>query len=110
MIEYEHLGRVYHLAKNEKEWKEAVARRSVGRGWSNGKGDYHHIAGRHGKLRWMVENGIQIPRKLHGLQKDLDFRKRVVFQKKIKSVVGADLYERLWDMRHFFKFILGERE
>ena len=89
-------GHLYHLvvgkvtkATKDKRWREEVSSSSS---FFPGefRYDYHHIGGRTGCLRWMVENGVMIPRGLHMREKSTNHEDRIEFHGQIQKFSQSD--------------------
>ena len=103
-------GKLYHLVVGkvkqdtlDKRWRKEVLL-SSSLSVSNTELDIHHIAGRVGCLRWLVENGIMIPRPLHILEKSTSHDDRVKFHHRIQKLVGKKKFGELLRIKNWYKY------
>ena len=104
-------GHLYHLvtgrvtsATKDRRWREEVSSSSS---FFPGefRYDYHHIGGRSGCLRWMVENGVMIPRALHGKEKSTDPKDRIKFHHDIQKLVGKKKFGRILRIKNWYRYV-----
>ena len=104
-------GKLYHLVvgkvksdTKDKRWRKEVCFSSSFSSAPEDKYDVHHIAGRDGCLRWLVENGIMIPRYLHNSEKSLEHDVRVGFHHHIQKLVGKKKFGQLLRIKNWYKY------
>ena len=104
-------GKLYHLVVGkvkqdtlDKRWRKEVLLSSSFSSAPEGEYDYHHIGGRVGCLRWIVENGIMIPRHLHILEKSTSHDDRVKFHHKIQKLVGKKKFGEILRIKNWYKY------
>ena len=67
--------------------------------------DFHHIGGRDGCLRWLVENGVIVSRTLHILEKSLDSRERSKFHHFVQKLVGKKRYTEMIRIKNWYRYV-----
>ena len=91
-------GFVYRLARDEQIWRAAGMKRWFGIERPDGEFHNHHIAGRYGILKLLIENHIPIGPTIHGYEKSSNVQDREACKGFIHSVVERrypGLYDRL---------------
>jgi len=101
MKTFEYEGIVFHLAETVAEWKREIRKKTefYGKTWH-----YHHVMGRIGILRLLVENGVLIDPWWHGKEKSTDTNTRLAFGKYIQNIVGKTMYKVLMKIRDYYKY------
>ena len=90
-----------HIADTEYEYRKALKnRKDYVRGWHP-----HHIAGRYGILKLMIENIIFINPALHVDEKCGELNRRRLFKESIKHNVDNTLYKTLIAIRDHYKYL-----
>lgn len=103
-------GHKYHMACDEKVWKEEAKRFWFKDAWSTPSADsfhWHHTAGRFGVLKLMVENSCPVPTTLHIFEKTAQAQKLYHFVYTLFCTTegkGEDLWLRLMKIRQKEKF------
>ena len=103
-------GYVYHIARDEKTWREESRRRwqYVISSYGNWTIHMHHVMGRYGILKHMVENSCPLTNTLHTWEKCGDKAKADRVHAEAKRMIsvhwGVDLYHRLQRIQHQEKF------
>jgi hypothetical protein len=106
-------GKLYHVADNENEFRAAVKKRDKEKCRITGrtqKLEIHHIAGRTGILKYMVENGMTIHWWVHRKQKSTDITDVKSFNAMIYDAVDHDLLHDLQRIKNFGVKTLGMEE
>lgn len=101
MKTFEYEGIEFHLAGSEAELKREIRKRTefYGRNWH-----YHHVMGRIGILRLLVENVMLLDPWWHGKEKSIDSRQRYMLGKFIERKVGKVMYKVLMKIRDYYKY------
>jgi hypothetical protein len=90
-------GHEYHLARDLQVWRTEVKK---ARGYDILGGDCHHIMGREGILKLLIENGIYFDSEIHCYQKSLSTEERRKFRREVARYIPLDLLGRLDDIKH----------
>jgi hypothetical protein len=85
----------YHLARDLTVWRKEVKKNS-----DLNNGECHHIMGRTGILKLLIENGVYISLTTHSFQKSLSTKERDWFTKEVKRYIPLDLYDRLLKIKN----------
>jgi len=97
-------NKTYRLANNLNEWRKEVRKL-----WWNREGEPHHIMGRWGILKHLVENGIIISPEIHRKEKSKSLEERIEFHKLIRDLVinrfGEEFYVNLLKIRDKEKYM-----
>lgn len=99
-------GRTWRVAKSLAVWRKLVkeeAEEYLHFGYDRSNYTPHHIAGRDGLLKLIVENGCMVPNEIHGLQKAAKKEDRQKVDRYVIKVRGERLYNSLMDMRFYFR-------
>ena len=102
MKTFNYEGIEFHLASNEAEWKREIRKRTD---YYETTWYYHHIQGRIGILRLLVENGVLLNEWWHGKEKSLDSKDRYALGKYIEHSITKTLYKVLMKIRDHYKYI-----
>lgn len=87
-----------HIAETFYEWRKEIKERIV-EGF-----DTHHIAGRYGILRYMVENILIEPHGIHIYEKSLDEKKRKIHRDYVRMHIPKKLLLTLYSIRDKYKY------
>ena len=87
----------YHLARDLTVWREEVKKQY---GYSSMPGECHHIMGRTGILKLLIENGVYLSLTTHSFQKSLSTKARDWFSKEVQRYIPLDLYDRLLKIKN----------
>ena len=87
--------KIYHVAGSLAELKKAKPEM-----WGM---QMHHIFGRTGILKLLVENIIYVTPWVHGMQKSLSVDDRNTFEMYVRNVVGEVLWENLKELADYIK-------
>ena len=98
-------GHYYHTvtgrasrAVKDRLWRKEVIKRW---GLSSFSGGIHHVAGRRGILRYMIENGCPLDMIWHAKEKSLNMDDRIEFGRYVRLKVGGQLYDRLQNIKQY---------
>ena len=104
-------GYTYHIAPNMNVWRaEAKRRWDFIDGWWHYDDfiHWHHVAGRYGILKHMIENSCPMSESLHIYEKCGDKRYSDKVHEEAKDMIltyfNADLYNRLMEIQRKEKF------
>jgi len=90
-------GHEYHLARDLPVWRKEVKKRC---GYTSMAGECHHIMGRTGILKLLIENGVYLSFTTHSFQKSLSTKERDWFSKEVQRYIPFDLYDRLLKIKN----------
>ena len=88
---------IYHLARDLPVWRKEVKKRC---GYTSMPGECHHIMGRTGILKLLIENGVYLSLTTHSFQKSLSTKERDWFSKEVQRYIPLDLYDRLMEIKN----------
>lgn len=89
----------FHLAESQSELKIAVKAMCY---WAPGM-QPHHIQGKIGIMRMLVENILYVTVWIHGLQKSMNPHDRETFDMYVKNLIGDERWNNLKELGDYIK-------
>ena len=91
----------FHLAESAAELKTAVKAMY----FFDAPFQTHHVQGRIGVMKMIVENNLPISPWIHGLQKSMNVQDRETFDMYVKHLVGDERWDSLKELGDYIKNI-----
>lgn len=89
----------FHLAETKGELKQAVQAMY----FYDPIYQTHHVRGRIGIMKMLVENNLPVSPWVHGLQKSTNVRDRETFDMYVKHLIGEERWDSLKELGDYIK-------
>ena len=90
----------FHLAETKSELRQAVQAMYF---YDLSSFQTHHVQGRIGIMKMLVENNLPISPWIHGLQKSTNVQDRETFDTYVKHLIGEERWDSLKELGDYIK-------